>query len=299
MFRRALHARGWVEGHTITIEWRWAEGSNARFATLVAEVVQLPVEVLVVPNTTTARIARQATTTIPIVVVSGGGLLETGLVASLARPGGNITGVHSMEREVVPKRLDVLKQALPEVTRVAVLRGGATFRTSLPVLEEMARAWGMALHLFDVREPTAFSPGTGPLEETARLFDVREPTALDDAFAAMTHAQMQALFVLGGGFSAASRAKIAALAVQHRLPAFCGSRGDDEAGCLMSYGTSSAGQGQLIASYVDRILHGASPADLPVQQPMRFEFVINLKTAQALGLTLPPVVLFQADEIIR
>ena len=116
----------------------------------------------------------------------------------------------------------------------------------------------------------------------------------------MTHAQMQALFVLGGASSfAASLAQIAALAVQHHLPAICGLRRDAEAGCLMSYGPSNAAQGQLIASYVDRILHGASPADLPVQQPMRFEFVINLKTAQALGLTLPPVVLFQADEIIR
>ena len=185
-FRQALHARGWVEGHTITIEWRWAEGSGARFATLVAEVVQLPVELLVVPNATTAGIARRATTTIPIVVVGGGSLLEAGLVASLARPGGNITGVHTMAREVVPKRLEVLKQALPEVTRVAVLRGGASFRNSLPALEEMARALGMALHLFDVREPTAFGPSTLPLEETARLFDVREPTALDNAFAAMT-----------------------------------------------------------------------------------------------------------------
>ena len=169
----------------------------------------------------------------------------------------------------------------------------------MPALEEVARALGMALHLFDVREPTVFGPGTGPLEATARLFDVREPTAFANAFAAMTHAQMQALFVLGGGFSSSSLDQIVALAVQHRLPTSCGSRGAAAAGCLMSYGTSSAAQGQLIASYVDRILHGASPADLPVQQPMRFDFVINLKTAQALGLTLPPVVLFQADEIIR
>jgi putative ABC transport system substrate-binding protein len=298
-FRQALHARGWVEGHAITIEWRWAEGSSARFATLVAELVQLPVEVLVVPNATTAGIARRATTTIPIVVVGGGSLLEDGLVASLARPGGNITGVHSMAREVVPKQLEVLKQALPEVTRVAVLRGEASFRNSLPALEEMARALEMVLHLFDVREPTAFGPSTLPLEETARLFDVREPTALDNAFAAITSAQMHALFVLGGGFSASSRAQIAALAAQHHLPSICWSRQDAETGCLMSYGPSNAAQGQLIASYVDRILHGARPADLPVEQPMRFEFVINLKTAQALGLTLPPMVLFQADEVIR
>lgn len=301
-FRHGLRDLGWVEGHTVAIEWRWAAGSGERFATLVAELVQLPVAVLVVPSTTTAGMARQATTTIPIVVVSGGALLESGLVASLARPGGNITGVHVMDREVMTKQLEVLKEALPEVTRVAVLRGLARFRPSLAAVEEMARALGMELHLFDVREPTAYNliqiPAI-PLEATARLFDVREPTAFDSAFAAMTSAQIHALFVLGDPFFAPYRAQIAALAAQHHLPSICRGRRDAEAGCLMSYGHSPAGQGQLIASYVDRILKGATPADLPVQQPMKFELVVNLKTATALGLTLSPMFLFRADEVIK
>jgi putative ABC transport system substrate-binding protein len=268
----------------------------------VAEVVQLPVEVLVVPNTTTAGIARRATTTVPIVVVGGGALLESGLVASLARPGGNITGVHVMDREVETKKLEVLKQALPEVTKVAVLRGLAHYRPSLPAIEEMARSLGMELHLFDVREPTAFdlaSIPAIPLEATAHLFDVREPTAFDRAFAAMTSAQVHALLVLWDPFFIPYRAQIAALAAQHHLPSICRTRPYVEAGCLMSYGHSQAGLGQLIAIYVDRILKGATPADLPVQQPMRFELVVNLKTAKALGLTLAPRFLFQADEVLQ
>lgn len=230
-----------------------------------------------VPNATMARMTRQATTTIPIVVVGGGSLLAGGLVASLARPGGNIPGVHTMGPEVMTKQLEVLKQALPEFTRVAVLRGLAAFRVSLPALEEMARALGMALHLFDVREPTAF----------------------ERAFAAMTHAQIHALLVLGDPSHAPYRTQIAALAAQHHLPSICRSRRDAEAGCLMSYGHSQAEQGQLIASYVDRILKGAAPADLPVQQPMKFELVVNLKTATALSIMLSPMFLFQADEVIK
>jgi putative ABC transport system substrate-binding protein len=249
-----------------------------------------------------ARMTRQATTTIPIVVVGGGSLLAGGLVASLARPGGNIPGVHTMGPEVMTKQLEVLKQALPEVTRVAVLRGLAAFRVSLPALEEMARALGMALHLFDIREPTAYDrmpiPAL-PLEETARLFDVREPTAFERAFAAMTHAQIHALLVLGDPSHAPYHTQIAALAAQHHLPSICRSRRDAEAGCLMSYGHSQAEQGQLIASYVDRILKGAAPADLPVQQPMKFELVVNLKTATALSIMLSPMFLFQADEVIK
>ena len=262
-FRQGLREHGWVEGHTIAIEWRWAEGSLERFATLVAEVVRLQVEVIVVPNYVTTVIAKQATTTIPIVVVSAGGLLESGLVASLARPGGNVTGLTTMTPELTLTHLELLKEALPGVTRVAVLQGLSSYSNSKiwPRMEATARSLGMELRLFEVREPTAF----------------------DSAFAAMTHAQANALMMLGDPFFGPYFARIAALAVQHRLPSIGPARRAVEAGYLMSYGASLPDQGQRIATYVDKILKGATPAELPVEQPMKFELVINLKTAQALG----------------
>jgi len=265
-----------VEGHTSAIEWRWAEGSFDRFASLVAEVIRLPVEVIVVPTATTAAIAKRATTTIPIVVIAGGALLETGLIASLARPGGNITGIHGRVRELTPKQLELLKQAVPSVTQVAVL-GGLQWSEIPPELEEAARSLGMELHFFKIHEPSAF----------------------DSAFAAMTTAHVQALLVLGDPFFAPYLHRIADFAAQQQLPSICMGRSYAEAGCLMSYGFSLRGQGQLIAVYVDKILRGAKPADLPVEQLTQFEFVINLKTAQALGLTIPPTLLFQANEVIR
>jgi putative ABC transport system substrate-binding protein len=237
-FRHALRERGWIEGHNLVIEWRWTAGGLDQFATLVAELVRLPVDVLVVPNSTTAGVAKRVTTTTPIVVAGGGSLLETGLVASLARPGGNITGVHTMSREMTTKRLELLKEAMPAVTRVALLRGMAAFNLDLPAMEEVARSLGMELHLFDVREISeTLTPWYGsPME--LHLFDVREPAAFDSAFAAMTSAQADALFVFGDPFFLPYRARIAALAAQHRLPSFCGGRLYVEAGCLMSYGPS-------------------------------------------------------------
>jgi putative ABC transport system substrate-binding protein len=274
-FRHALRERGWSEGHNLAIEWRWTAGGLDQFATLVTEVIRLQVEVIVVPYAATAGIAKQATNTIPIVVVGAGSL--DGLVASLARPGGNVTGVSNLSPEVVTKRLELLTQVVPGVTRVAVLRGPAPQTGLLRAMKDAAPSLGVELHLFEVPEPTAF----------------------DSAFAAMTSAQVQALFVFGDPSYVRHSRRIADLAVQQHLPSVCAERAYAEAGCLMSYGASGRGRGQQIAAYVDKILHGASPADLPVEQAMRFEFVINLKTAQALGLTLAPVVLFQADEVIR
>ena len=190
---------------------------------------------------------------------------------------GNITGVTTLGPELYPKRLERLKEALPEVTRVAVLRGLATFEPALHAMEGAARSLAVELQLFEVREPTAF----------------------DSAFVAMTRAQADALFVLGDPFFAPYHAQIATLAVEHRLPSICAGRRAVEMGCLMSYGPSGRDRGPQIAAYVDKILRGAKPADLPVEQAMRFEFVINLKTAQALGLTIPPTLLFQADEVIK
>jgi putative ABC transport system substrate-binding protein len=278
-FRHGLRERGWVEGHTIALEWRWAEGSPERFAALVAEVLRLQVAVLVVPNSRTAWIAKRATSTIPIVVVGGGGMLANGLVASLARPGGNVTGLATLSPELTLKHLELLKEAVPGVTRVAVLQALSSYSTSTiwPQVEATARSLGMALQLFEVRESTAF----------------------DSAFAAMTQAQADALLVLGDPFFTPYRARIAALALQHRLPSIGPWRREAEAGYLLSYGTSVPDQAQRIAGYVDKILRGASPADLPVEQPMQFELVLNLKTAQTLGLPIPPTLLFQANDVIR
>lgn len=276
-FRQALRERGWVEGHTIAIEWRWAEGSLERFATLVAELIRLPVEVLVVPNATAARVAKEATSTIPIVVVGGSPLVELGLVASLARPGGNVTGVDAMIPEVVTKQLELLKEMSPRVTRVAVLQSRAPSRFIIATREAAAQALGVTLHYFEVQEPTEF----------------------DRIFAAMSTAQAEALFVQPDPFWYSHHARLAALAIQHQLPSSCPGRTFAEAGCLMSYSESYVGRGQKIASYVDRILRGSAPADLPVERPATFEFVLNLKTAQALGLTLPSVLLFQADEVFK
>jgi|SoiMethySBSTD1v2_1073268.scaffolds.fasta_scaffold272492_2 putative tryptophan/tyrosine transport system substrate-binding protein len=276
-FRHGLRERGWVEGHTIAMEWRWAEGGPERFAALVAEVLRLQVAVLVVPNSRAAMIAKQATSTIPIVVVGGGGLVENGLVASLARPGGNVTGLATLTPQLTLKHLELLKEAVPGVTRVAVLQALSSYSRMWPKMEATARSLGMELQLFEVREPTAF----------------------DSAFTAMTQAQADALMVLGDPFFTPYLARIAALAIQHRLPSIGPWRRDAEAGYLMGYGTSVPDHGQRIAAYVDKILKGATPADLPVEQPMKFELVINLKTAQALGLPIPPTILFQANEVIR
>jgi putative ABC transport system substrate-binding protein len=276
-FRQVLHARGWVEGHNLAIEWRWTEGNLDQFATLIAEVISLQVEVIVIPNATTAQIAKEATSTIPIVVMRGGSMLESGLIASLAWPGGNVTGIATLGPELYPKRLEQLKEALPGLTRVAVLRGLASFMHELQAMELAAQSLGVELHLFEVREPTAF----------------------DSAFAAMRSAQSQALFVLGDPFFVPYRQRIVDLAAQYHLPANCPGRGYVEAGCLMSYGFDLRDNGQKIASYVDKILRGATPATLPVEQLMKFELVINLKTAQALGLTIPPHLLILANEVIR
>jgi putative ABC transport system substrate-binding protein len=248
-FRHGLHERGWVEGDNIAIEWRWTEGGLDQFATLVAEVLGLQVEVIVVPQATTARVAQQATTTIPIVVAAAN-FVEQGLVASLARPGGNITGFSSLSPEIVTRRLELFKQAVPRVTRVAVLRGPGPQTYQLQALEGVARA-------------------------------------------------LEAVFVLGDVWFGPHRRRIADLAAQQHLPAICAGRAWVAAGCLMGYAANDQGRAQEVAAYVDKILHGAKAADLPVQQPTAFELVINLKTAQVLGLTIPPSLLFQANEVIR
>ena len=275
-FREGLHELGWVEGQNLAIEWRWAEGSLERFATLVEEMVRLPVEVLVVPSQLTAQVAQQATTTIPILIVRGGSLAQN--VPSLAQPGGNVTGFAGLGPELWPKRLELLTHALPGLSRVAVLRGLAPATRELQALEGAARALGVQL----------------------QLLEAREPTAIDQAVAAAVREGAGALMVFGAaGSFLPHRARIAELVGTHRLPSMFNDREFVEAGGLMSYGSNSPERGQRLAAYVDKLLNGAKPGDLPIEQPTTFELVINLKTAQALGLTIPPPLLFQADEVIR
>jgi ABC-type uncharacterized transport system substrate-binding protein len=275
-FHQGLRQLGWVEGQNLTIEWRWADGSLERFAILVEEMVRFQVEVLVVPNATTAEIAQRVTTTMPIVVMGGGSLAQN--VGDLARPGGNITGVAGLGPELAPKRLELLTHAIPGLTRVAVLRGLASQRLELQAMEVGARALGVQL----------------------QILEARDPAAMAQAVAAASREEAGALVVFGdGGSFLPHRAHLAELAVTHRLPSIFGDRTFVEAGGLMSYGPSLSERGQRVAAFVDKILKGAKPGDLPVEQPTKFDFVINLKTAQALGLTIPPPLLFQATEVIQ
>jgi putative ABC transport system substrate-binding protein len=283
VFRQALRELGYVEGQNLVIEYRWAEGQPERLPDLAADLVRLQVDVIVPSGGNLAiRAAQQAARTIPIVMVGASDPVAAGFVASLAHPGGNTTGLSLLTPELHGRRLEILKEAVPQSTRVAVLANpgaaptlGATTTGNLTAA---AQSLGLQLHIVEVRRA----------EE------------LNDAFAAMTRAGVDALYVLGDSLLLDGlRGRIADLAAQYRLPAIYNWRMNVDAGGLMSYGVSLVERYQRTAVYVDKILKGAKPADLPVEQPTKFELVINLKTAQALGLTLPPTLLFLADEVIR
>jgi len=290
VFRQGLRERGWVEGQHIAFEYRYAEGNLDRLPDLATELVRLPVDLLLVVGAASALAAQHTTTTIPIVFVSVGAPVERGLVASLARPGGNITGVAvDAGPEIFGKWLELLKEAVPTISRVAILVG--TTRTPTNDAEVQARERDM-----QARERAARALGL-----TLRLFYVvRFEDITEGVFPAITadaHA-IDALYA-GGATVIAYRQQIADFALQHRLPLMGIVREQAEAGALLSYGTNQIENWRRAATYVDKILKGAKPADLPVQQPMKFELVINLKTAKALGLTIPPTLLFQADEVIQ
>jgi putative ABC transport system substrate-binding protein len=276
-----MRALGYVEGQHLVLEYRGAAGQYERFPALAAELVRLPVDVLLVPNTPAALAAKHATTTIPIVMVGISDPVGSGLVASLARPGGNITGLSVMRPELVGKHLEILREVLPTISRVAVLWNPANPVVALNVraTEVAAQALGVQLYLQEARGPDAF----------------------DRAFAAMTRAHAGALLVLGDPVFVQHRRRLAELAATSRLPTMyqiqC--RAFVEAGGLLCYGPSLLDQWRRAATYVDKILKGAKPADLPVEQPTRFELVINLRTAQVLGITIPPTLLMLADEVIR
>jgi ABC-type uncharacterized transport system substrate-binding protein len=279
LFSQTLQALGWVEGRTITVESRFAAGDLDRLPALAAELVRLPVDLIVAAGGSPARAAKQATTTIPIVMVTGGDPVQAGFVTSLARPGGNITGVTNLQTDLISKRLALLKEAVPGVSRVGVLApsGSLTAPAMLREAERAARALGVELHLAEVADPSALEP----------------------ALAALTTARVDALLALPSARFDAHHRQIVDLVARRQLPAIYHARWYVAAGGLMSYARDRVEEFQRTAAYVDKILKGAKPADLPVEQPTTFELVINLKTAQALGLTIPPPLLFQATEVIR
>jgi putative ABC transport system substrate-binding protein len=278
-FRQGLRELGWAEGKNIVIEYRWAEGRQERFTDLAAELVRLKVDVIIAPISAAALAAKNATTTIPVVMLVVGDPVRLGVVASLARPGGNITGLTSVGDELFPKQLELLKEAVPRVSRVAVLWNPAnpSHGPSLKSIEVAARSLGM--------EP--------------QLQKARGPDEFDSAFAAMTRARAGALLVLSDTMFNLHRTRIADLALKARLPAMYGLREQVEAGGLVAYAANYADLFRRGAIYVDKILKGAKPGDLPVEQPTKFELVINLKTAKALGLTIPQSLLLRADELIQ
>jgi putative tryptophan/tyrosine transport system substrate-binding protein len=278
-FLEGMRARGYVEGQHLVLEYRGAAERDERFPALAAELVRLPVDVLVTGKTSAALAAKQAPTPLPIVLAGVGAPVGTGLVASLARPGGHVTGLAVLHPEVVGKQLEVLTDVRPTISRVAVLRNPAHAGPALLVraAEVATPALGVQLHRVEARGPEAF----------------------DRAFAAMTRAPAGALLILGDSMFHQHRRRLAALAAMSHLPAISRTREFVEAGGLIGYGPSPPDQWRRAAPYVDKILKGAKPADLPVEQPTTVELVINLKTAEALGITMSPSLLLLADEVMR
>src|SRR5262245_7979349 len=277
-FRQGLRDLGYVEGRNFVIEFRDAEGKFDRYPALAAELVALKVDVILAPNTGAALAAKQATRTIPIVFIGTSDPVGFGLVTSLARPGGNLTGLSSLDAHLVGKRLELLTQAIPGVRLVAVLwEPGPAEKIGLKGAEVAARALGVRL----------------------QFVEARGPEDLDRAFSDMTSAGVGALIVLPGGMLINERRRLVDLAAKNRLPALYFWRGFVDAGGLMAYGPHGDDVFRRAAIYVDKILKGAKPADLPVEQPTKFELVINLKTAKALGLEVPPQLIAQADELIE
>jgi putative tryptophan/tyrosine transport system substrate-binding protein len=277
--RAGLRDLGYIEGQNVVIEYKWADGRNDRFPDLAAELVRLNVDVLVTSGTPATQAAMQATTTIPIVMVNTGDPLRTGLVASLARPGGNVTGLTVLGAEVAGKRLQILKDTVPKVTRVAFLwnRLNASHRPYFNDLQAAARELKLTLQSVEVQELSEF----------------------ERAFAEMMRERPDALLVTADGMHRLHQAWIVDFAAKRRLPTMYQLKDYVEAGGLMSYGTSITEPWRRAATYVDKILKGAKPADLPVEQPTKFELVIDLKAAKALGLTIPQSVLLQADQVIQ
>ena len=279
-FRQRLRELGYVEGKNIIIEPRFAEGKFDRFPRFAAELVRLRVDVIATLSTPAAMAAKKATTTIPIVMQAAGDPVRRGLVASLARPGGNITGLtRSTGRSMHAKRMELLKEIVPELSLVGVLWDPR--RRNFPRTQKRIKHSAKLLGL------------------TIQSLEVRSPDDLESAFQAATEGGAQGLITLRHAPILRGRKRIVALAIKSRLPVIYGDKRFVKGGGLMSYGTSFADLYRRQANYVDRILKGANPGDLPIEQPTKFELIINLKTAKQIGLTIPPEVLFRADKVIK
>jgi len=276
-FRQELNKLGWIEGRNITIEYRFAEGKTERLPELAAALVRLKVDLIVTTGDPQGRAAKGATSTIPIVMADVADPVGSGLIASLARPGGNVTGLSSLGTELNSKRLEVLKDAVPKLARVGLLRGGAIS----PQLKDL-RAAALALKL--------------KLEEIETQSDSK---GLENAFQTAKQKRVDAIMTFTARRFFAERKRIVELAGKYRLPAIYFQKEFVDEGGLMSYGVDYDDQYRRAAVYVDKILKGAKPADLPVEQPKKFEFIINLKAAKQIGLTIPPTVLARADKIIK
>lgn len=278
-FRKGLRELGWVEGKSFTIESRFANGQSVRLPELAAELVRQRIDLFLTGSNPGALAARNASATIPIVMVTTGDPVAAGLVASLARPGGNVTGITALGQQLNAKRLELIKEAVPGVTRVAVLVNPRSAYTPPLLKEKEAAARVLGLQLPVVESPDAAS--------------------LEKAFAALPGERAGALMVQTDAMFITHRRRIVELATRHRVPAVYGDREFVDVGGLMFYGASLADMYREAAGYADRILKGARPADLPVEQPTKLELVVNLKTAKAIGLAIPPAVLGRADRLVE
>jgi putative ABC transport system substrate-binding protein len=276
-FRQGLRELGYVEGQNIAVEWRFAEGKRDQVPRNAAELVRLKVDVIVTGGATDTRAAKKATTSIPIVMTNEGDPVGAGVVTSLSKPGGNITGLATLSHELNGKRLELLKETSPRLSHVIVLGRSTRMETLRQDTEVVAKSLGIKL----------------------QFQEVKEPDDLNHAFESITKARPGALIIGGGPYSTAHRKRIVDFAMKSRLAASYYYREFVEGGGLMSYDTSRSDLSRRAATYVDKILKGAKPADLPVEQPTKFELVINLKTAKQIGLTIPPNMLARADKVIR
>ena len=280
--RLALRERGYIEGQNIATEYRYAEGKRERLSEVATELVRLKVDIIVVAGGTgIIQAAKNATKTIPIVMTgTGPDPVEAGFIESLARPGGNVTGVTNLVRALAGKRLELLKEAVTKLVRVAVLYDPANSN--------------------DIVEVKKFLPvAARELALTIQPWEVRAADDFDRVFAALNKQRPDGLYVMGSPLMAANRKRTIGFALKSRLPSVVGNRAYVDAGGLMSYGADPVDSDRRVAVYVDKILRGAKPADLPVEQPTKFELVINLKTAKQIGLTIPPSVLYRADKVIK
>jgi putative ABC transport system substrate-binding protein len=278
-FRQGLRELGYVEGKNIVIEYRHADGKLDRLAALATELVRLKVDVIVTSSPIPTRAAKEATVTIPIVFAQDSDPVANGFVASLARPGGNITGLSTLAPELSGKRLELLKEVVPKLSRVAVF-GTSTSPSTAPTLKETELA-------------------AGAFKVQLQYLDILDPKDIETAFRAASKGRVDAVLVLAGPVVFSQRTQITGLAVKSRLPAIYPQTEFTEAGGLMYYGANTPDMYRRAATYVDKILKGAKPGDLPVEQPTKFELIINLKAAKQIGLMIPPNVLARADKVIK